>query len=70
MHDPGNTKEEYLNDTKRINYISDHLDNLAASIRYESIKVVDKLFFIFFLDTSKILEYFYICYVIVGKEQM
>jgi len=33
LYDPNNTKEEYLNDIQRINYMSGHLGNLGASIR-------------------------------------
>lgn len=33
FYDPNNTKEEYLNDIKRINYMSGHLNNLGESIR-------------------------------------
>ena len=33
MYDPDVTKEEYLNDYKRIEFISDHLDNLMAAMR-------------------------------------
>lgn len=34
LYDPNVTEKEYLNDYKRIEFMSGHLDNLMAAIRY------------------------------------
>lgn len=41
LYDPDLTEEEYLNDFKRIEFMSGHLDNLMAAIRYKLYKSLE-----------------------------